>query len=164
MDVTDLRGPVPDSFREFRDKIFFTFLHFFLDICFPTRYNRVRYDRNHLPPILAVLPPLGVFKRDRGGCVDRFRRARLPTFSGTQGLCGAALSSRAPVVVGDVTKDPRYLTTFGSTRSEVVVPVISTVGAVLGLIDVESERLYAFTDSDCAFLQQCASVLLPLWE
>lgn len=46
-----------------------------------------------------------------------------PRFPMTQGLCGAAIQSRAPVVVGDVRNDPRYLTTFGSTRSEIVVPV-----------------------------------------
>ncbi len=86
-----------------------------------------------------------------------------PRFAITQGLCGAAVSARAPVVVGDVTKDPRYLTTFGSTRSEMVMPVLGAAGAVVGLIDVESERLHAFTDIDCAFLESCASALLPLW-
>ncbi len=86
-----------------------------------------------------------------------------PRFPATRGLCGAAVRSRAPVVVGDVTQDARYLTTFSGTRSEIVVPVTSAGGTVLGLIDVESERLQAFTDADCAFLQQCASVLLPLW-
>ncbi len=86
-----------------------------------------------------------------------------PRFPVTQGLCGAAVSSRAPVIVGDVTRDPRYLTTFGSTRSEIVVPVVGAAGSVLGLIDVESERLHAFAAGDRAFLESCASALLPLW-
>ena len=54
------------------------------------------------------------------------------------GLCGAAVAAGETIVVGDVTADVRYLTTFGSTRSEIVVPVRSSSGRVRGLIDVES--------------------------
>jgi L-methionine (R)-S-oxide reductase len=63
-----------------------------------------------------------------------------------------------------VTSDPRYLTTFGSTRSEIVVPILHPVtGVTLSLIDVESERVNAFTDDDRAFLEECASVLANLY-
>jgi GAF domain-containing protein len=87
-----------------------------------------------------------------------------PRFPLTQGLCGAAVRSSAPVVVGDVRTDSRYLTTFGSTRSEIVVPVVNGAGEVLGLIDVESERVNAFGDADKEFLQHCAGALLPLFR
>ena len=88
-----------------------------------------------------------------------------PRFPSSQGLCGAAVRSGAAVVVGDVTKDTRYLTTFGSTRSEIVVPImLSATRTVLGLIDAESERLNAFADVDGAFLEGCANVLASLWE
>ncbi len=88
-----------------------------------------------------------------------------PRFPVSQGLCGAAVRSKSSVIVPDVTKDRRYLTTFGTTRSEIVVPVIhSATGAVLGVVDVESERLNAFTDDDRVLLEQCASVLPSLWE
>jgi L-methionine (R)-S-oxide reductase len=86
-----------------------------------------------------------------------------PRFLASQGLCGAALASRAPVVVGDVRRDPRYLTTFGSTVSETVVPVIRG-DAVLGLIDVESDRLNAFIPPDIDFLNQCAALMGPLFD
>jgi hypothetical protein len=36
--------------------------------------------------------------------------------------------------------------------------------AVLGLIDVESERVHAFTQDDRAFLEKCASSLNRLWD
>ena len=88
-----------------------------------------------------------------------------PRFPKSPGLSGAAACSGATVVVGDVTKDARYLTTFGSTRSEIVVPVRHpTAGSVLGLVDVESERPNAFTHDDQAFLEQCAAALAPLFE
>ena len=54
-------------------------------------------------------------------------------------------------MVADVHKDPRYLPTFGSTQSEIVVPVITESEKVVGLIDVESEKLNAFTRSGSGF-------------
>ena len=84
-----------------------------------------------------------------------------PRFPVTQGLCGAAVASGAPVVVGDVTKDPRYLMTFGSTRSEMIVPV-ARLGRVIGLIDVESEEVNAFGEEDCAFVEACAEAMTDL--
>lgn len=87
-----------------------------------------------------------------------------PRFPTTQGLCGAAAKSRAPVVVGDVRNDTRYLTTFGSTRSEIVVPVLDAAGKVVGLIDAESERANAFGEEDARFLQSCASRMLPIFD
>ena len=86
-----------------------------------------------------------------------------PRFPRSQGLCGAAVAAGEPVVVGDVAADPRYLTTHTTTRSEVVVPVFHD-GAVVGLIDVESERPDAFGESDKQVLERCAAVIGPLWR
>ena len=49
-------------------------------------------------------------------------------------------SFRAAVNVGDVSADPRYLTTLGTTRSEIIAPVFDRQGNVAGTIDVESEN------------------------
>jgi L-methionine (R)-S-oxide reductase len=89
----------------------------------------------------------------------------VPRFPVNQGLCGAAVRSRAAVIVSDVTKDLRYLTTLDSTRSEIVVPVLNpATKAVLGVLDVESERLNAFTEEDRGFLEKCASALSGLYS
>lgn len=88
-----------------------------------------------------------------------------PRFPVAQGLNGAAVLSRAPVNVPDVTKDPRYLTAFGSTRSEIIVPVKAhTGGLVLGTIDVESERVNAFGGEEQSFLEACAGAMGALWR
>jgi L-methionine (R)-S-oxide reductase len=85
-----------------------------------------------------------------------------PRFPREQGLCGAAVATGEAVVVGDVAADPRYLTTHTTTRSEIVVPVFRD-GAVVGLIDVESERPNAFGDRDKQLLDGCAAAIAPLW-
>ena len=86
-----------------------------------------------------------------------------PRFPRTAGLNGAAVRTGEPVIVQDVSADPRYLTTLSSTRAEAVVPVKSAAGVVVGTIDVESERAGAFTDADRALLEACAAALAPLW-
>jgi L-methionine (R)-S-oxide reductase len=80
-----------------------------------------------------------------------------PRFPVTRGLCGDAVRRGESIVVPDVRKDPRYLTTFESTRSEIVVPILDPrSGCAVGTVDVESDRTEAFTGEDRRFLQSCA--------
>lgn len=88
-----------------------------------------------------------------------------PRFPVTKGLSGEAASSRSTVISNDVENDSRYLTAFGSTQSEIIVPVISpTTKAVIGTVDVESERKNAFTDVDKRLLEECAREIIRLYE
>jgi len=81
-----------------------------------------------------------------------------------QGLCGATVQSKQTTHVGDVTRDPRYLTTLSTTRSEIVTPVLDAAGAVMGLLDVESDLPEAFGLQDRSCLEECARALAPLWS
>ena len=82
-----------------------------------------------------------------------------PRFPISQGLCGAALESRQSVVVGDVRKDTRYLPTFHTTRSEMIVPMMNGHGHIVGMLDAESEKLNAFGDEDRQFLERAAGLI-----
>jgi len=87
-----------------------------------------------------------------------------PTFPVSKGLTGAAISEKRTVIVGDVRNDPRYLTAFGTTLSEIIVPVFAPgEQRVIGTIDVESERGDAFSSRDQQLIEQCAQAALPLW-
>ena len=87
-----------------------------------------------------------------------------PRFPVTEGLNGAAVRSRSAVIVGDVMRDDRYLTTLASTRSEMVVPVKNEADSVVGTIDVESEIVDRFTDEDREFIESCANEIASLWR
>ena len=87
-----------------------------------------------------------------------------PRFSVTKGLNGACVASRKPVIVQDVANDPRYLTTIGGTRGEMIQPFLDESGAVIGTIDVESDHVDAFTDRDAKLLARCAETLSWLWR
>lgn len=60
-----------------------------------------------------------------------------------QGIVGAAADLRQTVVVGDVSKDPRYIQVNPETRSEMATPLIYR-GRVIGVVDFESPQLNYF--------------------
>lgn len=62
-----------------------------------------------------------------------------------QGITGAAAESRQVIRVGDVTQDPRYISTHSDVRSEVAVPLVLR-DRVIGVADLESIRLNFFTE------------------
>ena len=72
-----------------------------------------------------------------------------------RGICGAAAAERATIVVDDVRADPRYLACSVDTQSEVVVPIMHG-GAVLGEIDIDSDRAAAFGPEDRALIEAVA--------
>lgn len=78
-----------------------------------------------------------------------------------RGICGAAATERATIVVDDVTSDPRYLACSLETRSEIVVPILDPRdGAiVLGEIDIDSDQPAAFTADDTSLLEGVARAL-----
>jgi putative methionine-R-sulfoxide reductase with GAF domain len=90
--------------------------------------------------------------------------AAYPTFSVTKGLTSSAIREKSAVVVGDVRSDPRYLTAFGSTLSEIIISILDPRDSrVIGTIDVESESVNAFSDVDRTMLEECAQAALGLW-
>jgi L-methionine (R)-S-oxide reductase len=106
---------------------------------------------------------VGIYKIKRGEFTIVAKTGKCPPayprFPITQGLAGAAVESKQSIMVADVHKDPRYLPTFGSTQSEIVVPVITEAEKVVGLIDVESEKVNAFTEADRDFLEHAAFLI-----
>ncbi len=87
-----------------------------------------------------------------------------PTFPVSKGLTSAAIASKQTVIVGDVRSDERYLTAFGNTLSEMIVPVMSPGDArVIGMVDVESEKANAFGESDQKMIEQCIQAGITIW-
>jgi GAF domain-containing protein len=82
-----------------------------------------------------------------------------PRFPLTQGLCAAALETKKAIVVGDVRKDSRYLPTFHTTRSEIIIPIVDERKRVVGMLDAESEKTDAFRDADRQFLERAAGLI-----
>src|SRR5258708_37120199 len=99
----------------------------------------------HEPDVLVLGPFMGA--------MTPHTRIRL-----NQGICGAAASTGATVVVDDVSKDPRYLACSPETKSEIVVPVFVR-GEVAGELDIDSHFPAAFTVTDRELVEYCAQLV-----
>lgn len=80
-----------------------------------------------------------------------------------QGICGAAVTEKATIVVDDVNADPRYLACSIETKSEIVVPIMRD-GQPLGEIDIDSDQPAAFGAADRALLEPIAAMLAERFE
>src|ERR1700681_2925334 len=76
----------------------------------------------------------------------------------SEGIVGAAAVLKEPVIVPDVTVDPRYLMVNPETRSELAIPMIHK-GKVIGVLDLESPQLNYFTEDHVQTLSILAANL-----
>ena len=66
----------------------------------------------------------------------------------SRGVCGAAAREDAVQIVADVDAFPGHIACASSTRSEIVLPVHDTTGALIAVLDIDSDRPDAFDQSD----------------
>jgi GAF domain-containing protein len=76
-----------------------------------------------------------------------------------RGVCGAAARTRETQFVPDVDQFPDHIACSSSTRSEVVVPVVTPDDELLAVLDVDSDTLAAFTETDQEQLEQLCAKL-----
>ena len=75
------------------------------------------------------------------------------------GVIGRAIRTRAPQVVGDVSKDRDYHPDVDGTRSEMVIPLLEA-GEATGALDYQSEQPAAFSLDDVAASETLAEFLV----
>ncbi len=80
-----------------------------------------------------------------------------------KGVCGFAAKAGRTEIVSDVSKDPRYIKCFLSTKAEIVVPILKG-GTVVGEIDIDSDQLDAFSSLDREFLEAVAKKTSAVWS
>ncbi|KPQ16233.1 MAG: GAF domain-containing protein [Rhodobacteraceae bacterium HLUCCO18] len=70
-----------------------------------------------------------------------------------RGVCGAAARTGETQLVPDVDAFPGHIACASSTRSELVIPVRDGSGAVIAVLDIDSDRPDAFTREDARQLE-----------
>ncbi len=76
-----------------------------------------------------------------------------------RGVCGAAWQRGQTLIVPDVEEFPGHIACSSLSRSEIVVPIKGDDGRVLGVIDIDSRDLNAFTEEDKDGLEQISNIL-----
>ncbi len=75
-----------------------------------------------------------------------------------RGVCGTAWLERKTVVVPDVDAFPGHIACSSASRSEVVVPVFRG-DEVVAVLDIDSEHLGAFDETDREWLERLVALL-----
>lgn len=75
-----------------------------------------------------------------------------------KGVCGTAWLEKSTVVVPDVDAFPGHIACSSLSRSEIVVPMQKD-GEVWGVLDVDSEFLNAFDETDKKYLERLCTYL-----
>jgi putative methionine-R-sulfoxide reductase with GAF domain len=121
--------------------------------------DTIRAQMNHTYVAVVVLDDSGALLGRWSGRPGVGRESSGRATGPPGGVIGRTVRSRAPQVVGDVTEDPDYIPDVPGTRSEMVIPLLQ--GAeVLGALDFQSERPYAFGLDDVAAGEILAELLV----
>ena len=74
------------------------------------------------------------------------------------GVCWSAVLSGDTVIVEDVEQFPGHIACSSASRSEIVVPILKN-GTVVAVLDIDSEHLNTFDDTDAKWLERIATLL-----
>ncbi len=64
------------------------------------------------------------------------------------GVCWEGINTRKPVLVKNVEEFPGHIACDGRSKSEVVVPLFDPKDNLLGVLDIDSDQLNAFDETD----------------
>lgn len=75
-----------------------------------------------------------------------------------RGVCGTAWKEAKAIVVEDVNQFPGHIACDAASQSEIVVPIMKD-GAVVAVLDVDSDELAQFDDTDACYLERIVKLL-----
>ena len=76
-----------------------------------------------------------------------------------RGVCGTAWDSAQTIIVPDVETFPGHIACNSESKSEIVVPLISSENTVFGVLDIDSDKLNDFDDIDKTYLEAICKMI-----
>lgn len=76
-----------------------------------------------------------------------------------KGVCGTAWKEQKTIVVPDVDLFPGHIACSSLSKSEIVIPLKNTTGAIVGVLDVDSDMLNSFDSIDEKYLEEIIRLL-----
>ena len=76
-----------------------------------------------------------------------------------KGVCGTAWKLRQTVIVPDVNKFPGHIACSSASKSEIVVPVLDQEGSVRAVLDIDSNELDTFDETDRIWLEKIVKLI-----
>ncbi len=76
-----------------------------------------------------------------------------------KGVCGKSWETKQTIIVDDVKQFPDHIACSSLSKSEIVLPAFNKLGEVILVLDVDSEHLANFDETDKMYLQQVVSII-----
>jgi GAF domain-containing protein len=76
-----------------------------------------------------------------------------------KGVCGTSWENKETIIVPDVDAFPGHIACSNASRSEVVVPIFDTKNNIVGVLDVDSDQLNDFDETDKIYLEKLCEKL-----
>jgi len=76
-----------------------------------------------------------------------------------RGVCGTAWKEKCTIVVDDVEQFKGHIACSSASRSEIVVPIFCN-DEVVAVLDIDSEKLATFDDTDKKYLEKITTLYL----
>lgn len=75
-----------------------------------------------------------------------------------KGVCGSAWKEAQTLIVPDVEQFPGHIACSSDSKSEIVVPILKQ-GVVIGVLDIDSDTLASFDETDARFLEEISTYI-----
>ncbi len=79
-----------------------------------------------------------------------------------KGVCGHCYTTREIVIVPNVDEFPGHIVCSSASKSEIVLPVFDKSGKVFALLDIDSDKLNDFSETDANGLQKIVEIVEDL--
>ena len=76
-----------------------------------------------------------------------------------KGVCGLAWKEKQTIIVPDVDAFPGHIACSSASKSEIVVPIIQN-GEVAMVLDIDSDQLSSFDETDQRFLESMVKLII----
>lgn len=74
------------------------------------------------------------------------------------GVCGSSWNEVKTIIVPDVEAFPGHIACSSASKSEIVIPIIRN-GTVIGVLDVDSDQLNSFDETDAELLNEILNLI-----
>jgi len=75
-----------------------------------------------------------------------------------EGVCGTSWKEKKTIIVKDVKKFPGHIACSSFSKSEIVVPIFNKK-KIYGVLDIDSDKLNTFSETDKKYLEKIVSLI-----
>lgn len=81
-----------------------------------------------------------------------------------KGVCAACATKKEAILVPDVSRFEGHVPCDANSKSEIVVPMFDDKGSLRAVLDVDSDQLETFDETDRFHLEKVAEMIKECWE